>query len=323
MKLYRTVLSEAWQYTHQHPSLWVLGFFVAMLTGTAGELDRYFSYMTALVSQGDVLNPISWTQGRWFVVLANLLERLQDGDMAVWLFVLLVTVAALVVGSMIVIAHGGLIHAAANPAEAHFDTAFAVGWHHFASVAILDVITYLAIGPVLLAFSSMIVRSGIGDSISATQTFIFVMSCFIFLPYILIVSLVSKYAAHAIVLQNQHLGQALRFGWKLFFKHWLVSVEMAIVVLVVGTVGGTILIVVSAVSVAPYFMTALTKATVGQTVLSQIYEALFIFTLVYLISLVVFASIYTTWQSAAWTRLYQRLLNEKPTGKLLRVLGGK
>ncbi|MBI2415560.1 MAG: hypothetical protein HYV33_02745 [Candidatus Kerfeldbacteria bacterium] len=316
MKLYRDILSQGWQYTLQTPHLWILGFFVALMVGSGGEIDRYLRYINALVSEGNILNPQFWTQQTWFNVIQRLALALAAGDVNVWLFVVLLVVSIIAVVTMMMMAQGGLIYAATHPKTTGYAGVMKAGFTHAVPLFFLHILEYLIIAVPVLVVSSLIVASNIGGSFDQARLFLVVVSSFILLPVVVTVSLVSRYAANYIVVQGQHLGRALHSAWRLFWKHWLVSIEMALVVFSVALMISIFVVLAVVISVAPYFMAV---ATDFETPYAHIFNGVFVGVVMYVLGMVLFTGIFTTWQSYSWTLLFQRLLESRPTGTLLRV----
>ena len=56
---------------------------------------------------------------------------------------------------------------------------------------------------------------------------------------------------------------------------------------------------------------------------SAIFNMVFVSGVMYALVLIIFSSIFSTWQWVAWVILFQRLHTEKHTGKLVRILSPK
>ncbi len=316
MKLYKDVISEAWQFTVKHANLWILGLFATLIVGTGGEIDRYLRYVNSLVSDGSFLSLNFWAEQRWFIALNNVLVALQAGNAQAWTFFILLLASMAVVVYMAMVAEGGLIHMA-DRKQVTFVQAFKHGHTHAAQLFVLNMITYLSITLLTLLMVTVVANIGITDNGAEQYKLLLFVGSIFLIPLVLIVSFIARYAANYIVLQNEHLWEALQAGGKLFFNNILVTVEMAIIVFVIALAVNIAIVLVAALVTAPYLATV--TMVPADSVSDQLFNGIFVGTVVYALELILFSAIFSTWQWSAWTILFKRVQSEKHHSKLVRI----
>lgn len=140
----------------------------------------------------------------------------------------------------------------------------------------------------------------------------------IFFAVALAISLVAKYAIAAITLKGQSFAQAISSSWDLFWKNWLVSLEMAFILFAFSFIAAFI-ILITILNIATLFK-LLFLITLGINfvlwVLTVILATLISFTI-----LIVGGSMVTVIQTTAWVTLYNQLNGKGVESKLERVFG--
>lgn len=315
MKLYKDILSAAWKQTIHQPALWIFGVFAAFIFGNAGELDRYLRFMNNIVSEGSVINPTFWQNHRWAQFIANATDKVTTGDMGTTVLLVGLVAASICVLIMICVSVGALIKAATME-RVRFADAFMAGAKHWAALLVLFVSGYSFVILATVIVGALVFKLDVPVE-TAQQTFVLVASV-VFVPLVVIVSFIIRFTAQGIVLQNLHLGQALRQALMLLKRSWLVTLEMAIVNFIVVFVINLFLVVVVGLLFAPQFAGALGLAT--STSLDRFYSVVVVSSLVYAVLVVLVGAILSTWQWIAWTLLFQRLRTEQPASTLLQWL---
>lgn len=320
MKLYRDVLKSAWGHSVQRPGLWIFGFFATFVFGASGELDRYLRLMNSVVTDGHLLNPKSWLDGRWASLAASTYTQLQAGNVNVWVLTILAVLAGLLVLVMMSISVGALIHSAEHHTES-FTEAFAAGYKHWMQLILLFVCANLVVIVGSLSMVTVVLKVFTAYTFESAQLATSLVAGIIFVPLVIVVSFLARLASMAIVLDNQHMGQAIKTAWRLFLQHWLVVLEMSIVsFVVVGFVNLFILIGLTVIFL-PFFVSMTFNASVDTTV-GQI-EAILIFgQWVYLLVSLFTAAILSTWQWSAWAQLFQTLRTGQPRSTVLAMIRG-
>lgn len=313
MQFYKSILAKAWHHTMLYPSLWIFGLFVAVVFGNGGELDRYLRYMNNIVAPTSPFNITFWTEQKWSVIASQLITKVNAGDTTTLVFLSLATVAVCVVAAMMMISVGALITAAHKQAHT-FAEIFQAGIQHAAQLFFLHVGAYLILAICTISLTASVLLLGV-HSIQQTQFIIVFVSSVLFVPIVLILSFIVRYAANYIVLYNDHLAVAVKKAWQLFRRHWLITVEMSIVMFVSLLLMNLAVLVACFAIAAPflYVVTAQTNLQAQATSISLVGGV------VYISVVILVGAILSVWQTTVWTILFQRLQTEQPDSTLLRL----
>lgn len=312
MSLYKDVLTTAWRYTIHRPFLWTFGLFAAFVFGVGGELDRYFRFMSAIVSEDNIFNPVFWLNQHWVSFFQNMVYLLSLGQPQTWLFAILVLLALLCVLVMLSIAAGALISSAQQPAK-NFLAAFEAGRKHWVDLFFLFIGGYTIIAVVIFGFGALIFSFALARE-QAQQVLVMLSSLF-FIPVVIISSFVLRYTANSIVLDNTHIFTALRRSLTVLRQHWLVTLEMAIVNFIIVLVTNVMVFIGLGLLFAPLYGTTL--SLYASSVLTPLLSAAAVHGLAYVCVTIFVGAILSTWQWIAWALLFQRLRQEKPQSVLL------
>lgn len=315
MKLYKDVLCQAWEHTIQRPGLWIFGFFATFVFGASGELDRYLRFMNGIVSEGDMLNPKSWIDGRWLTVAADISQAMAVGNVNAWILCIGIIIAAMLVVVMVSISVGALVHSAQHKTES-FAQAFQAGAKHWIQLGVLFVAGYITVVVITLALVTAVLKLAPVETFQSQQLLITIIAGIVFIPLVIVVSLILRLASMAVVLDNSHMGDALRLAGRIFCKYWLIVLEMAIISFVlVGVVSFVVLI-----GLAIIFLPFLVGLASGNTalVVLRVQDAAFVGQWIYLLLSFFSAAILSTWQWSAWTLLFQALRTDSHSSTLVR-----
>ncbi len=138
----------------------------------------------------------------------------------------------------------------------------------------------------------------------------------------LVISFLVNFASMYVVLENEHLGESIADAWKLFKAHWLVSLEMALLLLAIQIAVFFIGLVGFSLMFLPFLAFWLASFILGIKILvpigGVIAYGLGVLFIVWLISW------YSTFAISAWTILYTHLRSPKARVKSVvhRMLTG-
>jgi len=313
MQFYKDILAKAWRHTMLYPSLWIFGLFAAIVFGNGGELDRYLRYMNNLVAPTSPVNITFWTQQHWSGLVSQFIEKLSKGDTTTIVFITLTIAAALISVAMMMVSVGALI-AAAHKQTHTFAEIFQIGLKHAVQLFFLHIGAYVILAMCALALTAGVLVIGV-TSVNQAQLVIVFISAIVFVPVVLILSFIVRYGANYIVLQNDHLAVAIKKAWLLFRRHWLVTVELSIIMFIALLLINLGVLLACFVVAAPflYVVTAQAQLQAQATSISLIGG------LVYISVVVLVGAILSTWQTTVWTLLFQRLQTEQPDSTLLHL----
>ena len=138
---------------------------------------------------------------------------------------------------------GALIHASAQWAKKDSlpdtDKSWHVGVQHFWPLFFVNVFKKLFICALGLAVSWGAVNALIGN-VTAWDLVLFLLLFVLAALVGMVLSFLVVYVACYVVVEKYPLSWAIASAWKMFIKHWLVSVEVGAIILVLNVVVGII-----------------------------------------------------------------------------------
>lgn len=314
MRIYRDIIKSAWHILWRYAWLWPFGIFAALL-GNGGEFGSIVSTINRLSQEGDFLtslrhallnnNLISFGQG--------LEQSLAAAPAQIITTLFLLVVAILGILWLIIGSQAALIKASSDINDSlpvTFSKSVVEGNKHFWPILSLNILSRFVIW-LLLAVSvlpfliSYLARGGAVEFDS-----LIMISFLIFIPLALIISFIIKYAVIAAVLENLSWWPALIKAVTLFFRNWLVSLEMAAILFILNLAVSIIIygLIANSLLSAPIFF-ALRGINLA-TVLKFLPQ---------LLLLLAVGAWFSTFQYASWTILYRRLTGGPIMPKLIRL----
>ncbi len=314
MHIYRDVLNRAWHLMWQRPWLWFFGIFASVAAGT-GEYTAVLSSFNKLITQVDLvvaLKQIIYTQEINYVLSGFI--RLLEQPMT--LTVIMAAAGAAVVLFfiwLVIVSQVALVEAAGRLGRgepANFGSSLKSGISNFWSVLWLNILAKLIIYLLLVISAlpfliSFLARPDDGWSFN----WLIIISFIIFVPLSLILIFVIRYAVAYVVLEKDYWWQALERGMNLFFRNWLVSLEMSIILAVTFLALGIVI----------YAFLPSNLITLIAVMALQPSFAIFLKLLPSLV-LILFVGIgYGVFQYLAWILLFDKLIQGTALAKLIRL----
>jgi len=144
--------------------------------------------------------------------------------------------------------------------------------------------------------------------------FIFLLATFVGM----VVSLLVVYAAGYIVIEDYSLGRALEGAWKLFWKHWLVSLEVGFVFLVLNV----LLVAVAVCGLYIFFLTIALFWMAGMAANSIAVVSMGVTVGLFLFGffLLFIGSVFTVFSTTSWTYLFMKMHTEGIVSRVMRWL---
>jgi len=320
MSIYRKILGQAWVITWQNKYLWFFGLFTALLLGNGGEVlvkfldmnsDQPFFDWNMLASTG-----IFSREG-----LANF-GHMAKTDPATFVMVIIMALVILVLAAFLVwlsiVSQAALVnnvYGHIGGKSGDFKSGIMSGMKNFWPVLgmnlLLKIITGVCFIIVTLPFVYLISRAG-----AAVSSVIYLIAFVLLMIVILSVSFILKYAIVYLVVKEHNLAEALKAGWKLFVKNWIVSIEMAVTLFVVSVLVSLAYLLLLLVFAIPFVLLFMVAAKISKIVFGTI---VIVAIIAYLISLAFVGSTLATFQVSAWTILYKELLNKGVVAKVVRL----
>lgn len=299
------VIRKAWQATWSNKILWFFGLFAAILS-FGEEYDL-------LVRNGDILDSIPQRLAQYravaeggtlAIVWHDITEALRANIPGTLWLLLLFAVTILALAWIVMVSQAALIEGSRRNDDGKrigilggFDVGMSKFWSMFSLNVIMKVFVYGSLFLVVVPSAYAYIRYGnhTAGLIAVLWTFL------ILLPVITVISFLTKFAMSYIVLHDYRAWQAIVASWKLFLKHWLVSIELAILLILINFV-----IVYTAATTLFYTFIVHTGTQTGFVV--------------FLILMAAIIAILTTFQFAAWTMLFLRIEQGAAPSKLRRLV---
>ncbi|MEK7653104.1 MAG: hypothetical protein AAB358_01300 [Patescibacteria group bacterium] len=324
-QLYRPILKKGWQIVKKFKNLWFFGLFAALL-GAGGEYEIFSRAVSNPYNEAGVIRTIwqtfklGWQNGSilggniflniWQVIAKNPLDLIFPLlILALAIIIALFVVWLAIVSQIGLIKNVGLITKGKSPTiNEGIDGAVRVFWPVFLANAALRVILALLFFILGRAVVMLGAPTWVNLIVYLILFVIFVILTFVF-------SFLVKYQIFYLILKNQKFTSALKSGWRLFVKNWLISIEMALVMFVIYLI-------------AVIVTTFLAGLFVASPIILPLYVAL-PFWLAALIALgsiflvivvaILINAILNAYQWTAWTLLFMRLDGGEVLSKIVRA----
>lgn len=302
---YRDIIQKAAATTWQHKFLWFFGLFAA-LTSNGEEYDSLFrntSWVTGLQQNITDIKDLA-SDGRLQEVWRGLTDYLSNNTLSSIgvIFVVLVIFAFAI--WLIVVSQVALIAAATKKEKKEpidLVDGFWNGNKHFLPVLGVNAIMIGVLYGLLLVTGLPLLFAFLTTGITGYLTALTIISFLVLVPINIVLSFITKFAAISVIVDGHAVGSALRRGWMMFKKNWLVSLETALILFLINFVIS--LFIVGALSIS------------GLPVTNQVGF------LVFFIISAVLGALLATFQYTTWTYLYLELSQRTVISKLIRWFG--
>lgn len=316
---YRQALKVSWSLAWNHKILWIFGLFAAFW-GQLGLMDLLSKFYLSPSYLG--FSPVWWMTPRvWFdtSIYSQLNMNASGWVWLLWLLIILLGFLVLFI-FMATVSQGAIIKAASKIVKKNdlpdLEKSWQAGTKHFWSLFFLNTIKKIILvsfGCFLGTLSILLVFNNSGLGI-----FLFIL-LFILLACVgIIISFISIYAACFIVIKDYKLFKSISSAWKLFTKHWIVSLEVGLIVMLLN-------IVLAVVSIAGLFLILFPSLLfwLGAVLL---YNPLLIFigTLIGLVLFILFIfliiSVFSVFNISIWTYLFTKMHREGIVSRIVQFL---
>lgn len=316
---YRRILSDAWKIAWSHKHLWVFGFFATLIGfGAVTEVffnsyERTAAALPMAAASGSALALIPGLSTIKAVIsfspypALSLLIFLAVFALIVVIFawITLVSVGALISGTR-KISRGG---------EPVFGDSVKAGAEKFWRLLGVNVIAKVVI---LLA---LIMTGANLYTLMRDQTFVsgmfYVGSFIVFTAVSFVASLGAVYGSINVMLKDDRIEKSVNGAMTLIAEHWLVSLEMAVLLLIVSLAAGVAAALGALILAVPIIFFLVVAAVFKAT--AAAYGLMTLTAVMLLVLVVCLGSFLTTFQTAAWTLLWNELEGRKPSSKLIRL----
>ncbi|MFZ6015305.1 MAG: hypothetical protein ACOYUZ_03025 [Patescibacteria group bacterium] len=315
--VYREVIPQALVFAWKHPMHWLLGVFAAILF-SGGSLDVMWNFWNSVKNQGTELFIGNTLNNLWLAASLNSanginwLPFIKGLLILVFFFVIIVAVAAFAC-----ICQGALVYAIGSWKDKRVTIlkSLYAGAHALIPIAILNliIIIFLWIARFGVSFP-LAIALGKNNTLFVS---VYIVSFIVFTVLALGFSVLQIYSLNAIILQKAGLAKSLQQGWEMIKKHWLVTLETAILQSLV------VLLILAAAAVATTLIVIPTIVTLYYTLenvnflLFQIVAGVFIAVAVIIITLL--SGYIVAFQYAIWTFMFKKFGEGGVMPKLHRI----
>lgn len=307
--LYREILFQAWQITWHQKLMWILGLFSAFIaTGGALELlSRNLKW---------VFSPYPWWRSY------HLMPSHLNAPVTVWLFVLILILLGLfAIFIWAVIRSFISLIKSANSYREKTKIDLARIWHKsqekfwpvFGAVAVFKILEYLFIFLSLLPLWGFILGYWDITKLWVIYPLVFLIAVFGSLLCSFMVVFTSCY----IVLENDKITDSIFRSLNLFGRHWLVSLEMAIIIFVINFIFSTLAVAIIVIVTIPVAAIVFSSLVFSLPIFGS--AAVFLGILLSTLLILWVAGILGTFHTVAWTLLFKRMHNDNALSKLIRL----
>ncbi len=305
LSVHRHILKEAWNITWRFKRLWILGALASFWT-TNNILGTFLNPPTSV-------SPARWNNAWWTTPTMN-------GSVS-FFSILGLLIGVAVMGFMIWLvtaSRGGLI-AAVSSAEQGKNTPLREAWHigtrHFWPVLGISVAGKLIWS--LLFFGLLFVAAMISSWKTSSQAVAY-SAAFIFIALAaLSLAFIINYSISFVVLHRLNIWQSSIAGVRLFFQHWLLSLELALILYGLGIFVGLVFAALLIILLMPLALLWAITAALGQMV--WFFAVALPVATVVLLAAIASGAAFATFQFAAWIVLFKRIVAGGAISKLVRL----
>jgi len=140
---------------------------------------------------------------------------------------------------------------------------------------------------------------------SFTTNLVYLVLFIIFIPLAVCFSLMIKYAIAFLVLKQEKFTVALRHGWLLFKRNWLISIEIALLLFAVSFLATFAILLAAFILAIPFIILA--SAFLYLFSAGAFWAMMVIGLLVLTVFVIICGSILTAFQVVAWTDVFMKL----------------
>ncbi len=148
---------------------------------------------------------------------------------------------------------------------------------------------------------------------------IFIVGFLVIVPVLFVVAFLVRYATMYVVLRKQGMLSAIESAIELFQRHWLITLEIAFILLAINLAASLIMIILIGLLVLPLLIAAMIAwqaAFVGGAISLATFGIILL-----VVVLCFFGSTLATFQWSAWTYLFLRLKERGHLSKIVRIVG--
>ncbi len=300
---YRVLFAQAWRLTWNHKKLWVLGLFSAFW-GVSG-VQLFMSWLGTFLRDGSVFAAVPRLRYGVFhwSSLPALISLLAVSAFLLWL---------------VTASRAGLLWGVREQTRGRLPgirDMLTAGTRVFWPVFGVSLIGRWVMGGLFLMFAFYVVHPTRGASLMS-----FVATSVLLSIIGMVVSFLTVYATLGVVIRGDRFLESWSHAWKLFRNHWVVTVEMALMLYVLNMLMALTMIIATAVVMMPVMLllVILSFINAGTGILMIVFFPVLV---VASLALIVISAGFTTFQFVCWTLLFLKVEERAVVPKLARLVG--
>lgn len=323
--LYRPILKKALWISWKNKFLWIFGFFVMLFlnNGIPNLFEFYFRIesffkFSILATKFQFLQSVQFKE--FFLNTQKLFLANPFISILIFLFILLIFFLFVWLSIVSQASLIGSVERINSKKVPSLKEGFREGKVFFWPLFVLNFLAKLFIFGLMIIFIFPLVFFIQLQKSSFWLDFLFLFGLVILFFLDIVISFFTFYASAFVVLKKERVLQVIKKAWLLFLKNWLISLEMAFILLFVFILSGLALFLVLIFFSLPFVLLAIIfhyfAFTFG-------FNLVFNFALIFLIIiLILFASFLAVFGISSWVLLFIELTKkEKKISKLIRLFG--
>jgi len=320
--LYREIFKKSYELVKNNKFLWFFGFFAAAFGGF-GEFESVFKDYTNVTNTSDSI--FSW-QGLYeggvlWTIFDNVKSFFSQYPWQAFFLILIIGLIFVVIYWLAIVSQIALFDSSyklSRNKKTGYAEGYRAGAQHFVPVFLINIafrVLLYALFVVVAAplLSWFLVRENVWGGI-----FFVVLLFLIYIPISIIVSFIIKYTIAYIVLKGHKAMDAVKSAWQLFKNNWLISIEMGLMILLLGLVVGIGMLIIMGLAAVPFVLIAIAALFFGSS--TGLGVAVILGALAWFVIISVIGSAFVSFQYSSWTLLFLDLVGDKAESKLKRLV---
>lgn len=317
--LYRRIITDAWHIAWGHKHIWFFAFFATFI-GFGGVSEVFFGIFKR--SSNVLLGGNAELTAAYFLpglpAIRALIQFSPNPLVSVLVFTLIMGLLTAFFAWIVMVSIGALITSVrkiAKGRDIRLPDALKVGAEKFWPVFGVNAMAKIVVGASFLLTGTNLIYT---TSNSPISVLLYIVSFVLFTTIAVTVSLVAIFSTNFVVLKDERIMRALDKGWIMLSRHWLICIEMTLVLFVASILLGITALIGALVASVPIIFLILLTLTIG---LQNIAFVIVMFGMgIALIALALLASLITSFQVASWTILWEELLDKRRIPHLQHII---
>ncbi|MBU2566808.1 hypothetical protein KKG46_04595 [Patescibacteria group bacterium] len=316
--VYREVIPQAFKFAWKHPQYWLFGFIASFLF-TGGSADIFFKFWNSLQAHSG-----SYFGYSFQILLTTAKQSLTNGVTWLMFFQALVALLIFLVIFIAIVAFSAICQGAL----VHVIGAWKLDKKHFVrqalSVGSKAIVPVIALNLIMIFFvwiSRFAVSWPFALALSKENLIyyiIYIIAFVIFFTVTLFLGVIQLYSLNAIILQGATLRSALDIAWKLVKKHWLITIETAVLqAFLVAIIGFVVAIIFMILAIPAYLLYIL--SFINSSV-SLFETSVGIFFALIIITVTITTGFLANFQYAIWALMFKKFGEGGAVPKIHRII---